>query len=938
MAELRTNREIVEQGETALVSTLLPLPSGWTVLPQLVLPGHQFHHEPGDVDAVVLNERGLFLIEYRHWHGRIEVSAASNWRQVFVSGDRHERPNPLPQLRAKRAGLESFLAERGLARAPIHLVLAFPDRSELELGAGDTAATALEGIPALSLGQVVAWMLADSPDRPVGALSAPDQAAIAEQLRPASPRRLVNQYLLTSTLSRTENQTTYLAWDTQLERTKLLKELRYDPYQQPDKLDRVRNELLREAKLTMQLRHDHIVSVEHVIPRDDCYYLVTEWIEDCKTLAQVLEEHGHAPLPVDQAVAICLALADGLAHAHAQGIVHRDVRPENILVAPRGVVKIANFGLAKQAGVGTQQTIDLRRMAQENPYVAPEFKVGQAGHHQVDQRSDVYSVATLLYKLLTGRTPQHLDEKYTDRPSQLNGKVPSALDAVIEKGMRIDPQQRLSTMAVFRQRLALYDQPGSSEGSRYTDRKMAARTLSSLVFQAHDEKLQRPVALKKLLLEPRLTEAERQVLLSQLLREAQLASGLMHPYIVSVFDHFIEDGDGYIVMEWLEGQTLRELLNRKQQLSLAHIKQIVDQVGNALQYAHSQGVVHRDIKPENIMFHENKATVLDFGIAHTLDRAHVAELGKTSGTARYVAPETLSRGEADVRADVFALGVVVYELLTNQYPYSPDAIVARYAGTVVHPPQPASKLNLECDAALDAVLARALEIDPEQRWATVADFQKAFLSTESSPLSFEPEPGDGWSRLVAVSAVIFVVFLVVGLWTSQSYRTMFQVSPPPSASPMSLPSEAAASAAPTPSPTPTATVAPSPTPTPEAAWRSQPETVEGVTMSVTEVASQAGRTRVQLRVANASQDTVAFLNRSDRPELFVCYDNLANDLSEALDIRSVDASLLRIEPGQTVTGTFTLDTDVRARAQGLVMTLMEDGGKGRKFTLRSAAL
>ncbi|MEB3330225.1 MAG: protein kinase [Candidatus Sericytochromatia bacterium] len=935
MAELRTNREIVEQGETSLVSTLLPLPAGWTVLPQLVLPGHQFHHEPGDVDAVVLNERGVFLIEYRHWHGRIEVSTAPTWRQVFVSGDRHERPNPLPQLRTKRAGLERFLAERGLARAPIHLVLAFPDRSQLDVGEGETAAAALEGIPALALGQAVAWMLADSPDRPVGALSVADQAAIAEQLRPASPRRLVNQYQLTSILSRTETQTTYLAWDTQLERTKLVKELRYDPYQQPEKLERVRNELLREAKLTMQLRHDHIVSVEHVIPRDDCYYLVTEWIEDCKTLAQVLEEQHHAPLPVDQAVAIATTLADALAYAHEQGIVHRDVRPENILVAPRGVVKLANFGLAKKADVGTQPTIDLRRMAQENPHVAPEFKVGQAGHHQVDQRADVYSLATLLYKLLTGRTPQHLDEKYSEPPSRLNPLVPPALDACIEKAMRIDPQQRFATMTVFRDRLAHHDTPRVSEGARYTDRRLVTRTPSSLVFQAHDEKLQRPVALKKVLLEPRLTEAERQVLLSQLLREAQLARGLMHPYIVSVFDHFIEDGDGYIVMEWLEGCTLREVLNQKQQLSLAQVRQIVEQVGNALQYAHSQGVVHRDIKPENIMFHEHKATVLDFGIAHTLERSGAVELSKTAGTARYVAPEVMARGEADVRADVFSLGVVVYELLTNRYPYSADVIMARYSSAVLHPPQPASTLHLECDAAVDGVLARALEVDPERRWATVSDFQNAFLHAEGGGLTFEPEAGDGWSRLVAISAVLFVVFLVVGLWTSQSFRTMFQVAPLPSVSPLAVASAPVVAAPPVPSPSPTAT--PEPTPTPEPAWRSQPEAVEEVTLRVMDVASLGGRTRVTLQVINTSEDTVAFLNRTDRPELFVCYDDLENDLSETLDIHTVDAALLRIEPGQTVKGSFELATDVRARARGLLMTLMEDGGKGRKFTLRSAA-
>lgn len=932
MAELRTHRELVEQGETALVSALLPLPAGWTVLPHLVLPGHQFHHEPDDIDAVVLNERGIFLVEYRHWHGRIGVSAAGAWQHRFVSGDEHERPNPLPQLMAKRQGLEQFLAERGLARPPIYTVLAFPDRSRLDTPEGEARRVVLEGIPAMGLGQVIPWLMEDSPDRPVGVLSAVDQASIAEQMRPHSPRRLINQYQLTSTLSRTESQTTYLAWDTQLERPMLLKELHYDPYQQPEKLERVRNELLREARLTMQLRHEHIVNVEHVIPRDDCYYIVSEWIEDSKSLAQVLQEQGHKPLPVDQAVAIAVALADALVYAHAQGVVHRDVRPENVIVAPRGVVKLANFGLAKKSDMGTRATIDLRRMAQENPYVAPESKIGQAGPHQVDQRADVYSLAAVLYQLLTGRLPHHLDEKYFEAPGLLNPEVPASLDAVVEKAMRIDLQQRFSTMSVFRDRLAAYDQAVPSEGTRYTQRKLMKRTPSSLVFQAYDEKLQRNVALKKVLLEGRLSEAERQAQIGQLLREAQLASSLVHPHIVSVFDHFIEDGDGYIVMEWLDGQTLREWLQSENRLSLAKIKQIMAQVGDALQYAHRQGVVHRDIKPENIIYDNGQATVLDFGIAHTNDRAGAADVGKAAGTARYVAPEVLTGGEVDVRSDVFSLGVVLYELLTLDYPYSASVILARYSASVLAQPAAASTLCLDSDPELDAVLARALEVDPERRWPTIAEFQQAFLkSPHRGPMPAGPE-ASGWPALVATAAVIFVLFLLVGLWLSQSYRTMFLTTPLPSISP--LPSPDAALGTPTPEPTPTPTPEPTPSPTP-APWNGTSQTIEGVTLGVLEVTRVGAGTRITLSVDNQSTEPVSFLTRTDRPELFACSDDQGRNLTPTLDIKSVDGDLVMINPGQRVRAGFTLSADVRGTSRGIYMTLMEDGGKGRRFSISS---
>ncbi|MEB3284847.1 MAG: protein kinase [Candidatus Sericytochromatia bacterium] len=929
MAELRTHREMVEQGETALVGALLPLPSGWTVLPQLSLPGHQFHHEPDDTDAVLINERGIFLLEYRHWHGRIELSPREPWHHTFVAAGRQERPNPLPQLELKRIGLSRFLEERGLNPASIHVALIFPERSKVEGLTESSPNALLAGIPVLSLHQVTTWLTHDSPERPVGVLGLNEQNRIAEQLRPHSPRRLINQYQLTSCLSRTNNKTTYMAWDTGLERPMLLQELSYDPFQQPEKLERIRNELLREAKLTMQLQHEHIVHVEHVIPRDDCYYVVTEWIDDCQTLAQVLERRENPILPVEQAVAIGLALADALAYAHSQGIVHRDIRPENILVAPKGQVKIANFGLAKKSDLSTMSTFDLRQMAQENPYVPPEFKLGQTGHHRVDQRADIFSLAALIYRMLTGRVPHHLDEKYFEAPSLRNPEVPGALDLAIEKGLRFDPAQRYSTMGALRQRLAEYEQPQPAEGSRYTQRKLCKRTRSSLVFQAYDEKLQRPVALKKVLLEPHLTDAARQAQLKQLLREAQLASGLVHPHIVSVFDHFIEDGDGYIVMEWLEGHNLREWLEEQHPLSLAQIKQIVAQVGDALQYAHSQGVIHRDVKPENIVYHQGQATVLDFGIAQPSEAAHTADPNKTAGTARYMAPEVLSGLAADVRADVFSLGVVLYELITRQYPYEGNVILARYTAALLHSPTAPSELNLESEPALDSVLIKALEVDPENRYDTIADFQRAFLALE--PRTFLAPPRvdrSGWPLLISLSAVVFVLFLLVGLWSSQSYRSMFQMSPVPVVSPLAETVQPPVTSLPSAKPVPSPAATPMP-------WRGPAITLEGVTMGVNQVFITPSRTRVQLRIDNLSTDVVFFLTRTDRPELFALSDDQGNDLTHTLDIMSVDNTLLRIEPGQRVTGAFSLNQPLPPSVKGLFMTLMEEGGKGRKFPLRA---
>lgn len=933
MAELRTHRDLTEHGETAIVSALLSLPAGYTVLPHLVLPGQQWQHDPDDIDSVVLGPNGVFLLEYKHWQGTIHVAADGPWEHVFVAGGREERANPLPYLDEKRRCLLQFLADRQLTHLPVHVALVFPDRSGLEGAAGEGELATVGGVPLLPLHRVAAWLpRAAEP----GSLSKDVQSAIAEHLRPNSPRRLVNQYQLSTRLSRTENKTTYLAYDTVLERPVLMQELSYDPYQQPAQLERVRNELLREAKLTMQLKHENIVAVEHVIPRDDCYYVVTEWLDNCQTLGQQLARKGPTPLDVEEGVHIALCVASALEYAHAQGIVHRDVRPDNVLVAPGGIVKVANFGHAKKADLGTRSTFDLRQMAQENPYVAPEFRLGATGHHTVDQRADIFSLGAMLYQLLTGRLPHHMDEKYYEQPSSLNPAVPPALDAVIEKALRFDPAQRYSTMSAFRDRLTNWAGALGEPATRYTERRLVKRTRNSLVYQAFDVKLQRHVALKKLLLDPRLTEAERHPQLKQLLREAQLASSLVHSHIVAVFDHFVEDGDGYIVMEWLEGQNLREALDAKSRFSFAQIKAIAQQVGEALQYAHHQGVVHRDIKPENIIFHENQATVLDFGIAFTMERGGTGDIQKTAGTARYMAPEVLVGNDIDVRADIFSLGVVLYELITGHYPYEASIIMARYTVQLVHPPVPASTLNIDCPSEVDSVLARALEVDPDKRFPTMADFLTQFLSLESSrPTRRErDERGWGWPALIGVSAVVFVVFAATGAYMTQHYKAMFTSALNPVPSPSLL-----AGAEPSPeaslSPSPSPSPEPSPSPARTANWTSAPMTIDDVTVRVDRVRVASGRTVVTLSVNNRSGEAVSFLNRNDRPDLFQFTDDHGRNYTQSLDLISVDPQLLRVEPGSAVSGTFSLLEEVNQDAGAIELLLKEYGGKGRTFGLRS---
>ncbi|MBM3271183.1 MAG: serine/threonine protein kinase, partial [Candidatus Sericytochromatia bacterium] len=766
MAELRTHRDLTERGETAIVGALLSLGSAFCVLPHLVVPGKNWPEASDDLDVIVFGPGGMALLAYHHWQGVVEAARAGDrpWRIRFPGGGAEERANPADALGDKVQTICDFLTERGVAPQNVASALVFPERTRID---GDP------GVTVTDTSRVADWVTAH-----VGSGSDPTYPRrAADQVRPPSPARLVNQYQITSVLRRQESEQTFLAYDTLGAKPVLLRELLYDPYLGPEKLDKVRQELLREAKLTMELDHPGVVRVERVIPKDDRYYVVSEWIDACQSLRERLAQS--APLPPDEALDIAIQVAAALAHAHGKGIIHRDVRPESVLVAPRGpggadqarpagspqqIVKITKFGLAKKADVATRPTFDLRKMATESPYAAPEFRIGQDGHHQVDARADIFALGVMLYEMLTGQLPGHLDEKYWEPPGQFARDLPPGLDDAVAKALKFDPAQRFSTAAALRERLLhVRDRlPDHSDAPRvrYADRSLVRRTQSSLIYQATDRKLQMPVALKRLLVDPALGAEARKASLDGILREASIASRLIHPGIVHVLDHFIEDDDGYIVMEWLPGTSLREALDKAGgQLPAEQALDIVTQVGEALHHAHAEGVVHRDVKPENVMLSGGRATLLDFGIASAPEFRQSGH-ARNAGTARYIAPEALRGHETDARSDVFSLGVMAYELLTGSYPYGAQTILAHYdtgmLGVGVAAP---AALNLEISGQVSASVMRALAADPADRFQDMAEFLDALAIARGRKGAAEEAD---WRTLGVRIGVAVAVVLVVG--------------------------------------------------------------------------------------------------------------------------------------------------------------------------------
>lgn len=549
---------------------------------------------------------------------------------------------------------------------------------------------------------------------------------------------------------------------------------------------------LQEARSASLLTHENIVGVLD-FGRDDeleVTYMVMERLRG-ETLAAALAARGHVPWR--DAVAVLTQIARGVAAAHAQGIVHRDLGPRNVMLvaaAGRQVAKLCDFGLSRRTEDGGR--ITQSRVAETLAYMAPEQSEGDTA----EPAADVYSIGALGYELLTGHPPvvgapalEPQASKLADQAVPISRKapelgVPDELDSLITRCLAREPADRPSAAELERALLRLEARatslgggsspgiaiprtltpslPSLEDGSDGAPSMIGSyRVVRSLgsggtgrVYLGEHPVIGTKVAIKVLL--PEIAGSRETV--DRFIQEARSSSQIDSPHIPRYYD-FGRTAGGlpYAVMEYFEGQTLAEYIEKEGALSVEETAGILSQVAGALALAHKAGLVHRDLKPENLFLVAAErpsggsdtvgrassspgslecafsVKVLDFGIAKSFGKESGTrtQQGFFLGTPFYCSPEQVFGAEVDPRADVYALGVTAFEMLTGMPPFVGEISEV-----------------LEAKTSRDAPLLRSERAElPARVERTVARMLTRELAARAESMAWVREEVEGWLRV-----------------------------------------------------------------------------------------------------------------------------------------------------------------------------------------------
>lgn len=317
--------------------------------------------------------------------------------------------------------------------------------------------------------------------------------------------------------------------------------------------------------------------------------------------------------------------------------------------------------------------------------------------------------------------------------------------------------------------------------SRYRILKVLGKGAFGVVYLAEDPKLERLVALKTINIKEGLTEQEEKEQREKIIKEAQALAKMVHPNIVTIYDVFEAEGQTYISMEYLDGIPLDKYVESRGKLSLEEIIDIVIQTLTALSYAHSLNIIHRDLKPSNIMIVKNRIVkITDFGLAKKSNTPTSTE-GFLIGTPHYMSPEQIDGLPLDGRCDLFAVGVILYELLSGSRPFEGDTISQILKKILFEKPKPLLEISKDIPKELSEIVEKALSKNPKDRFKNAEEFIEALKRVDPTiiknhHITFLPPPpppkGTKFSidwKTVLISGISGGIFTLLILFLFENY-------------------------------------------------------------------------------------------------------------------------------------------------------------------------
>jgi len=318
----------------------------------------------------------------------------------------------------------------------------------------------------------------------------------------------------------------------------------------------------------------------------------------------------------------------------------------------------------------------------------------------------------------------------TPPPSSNPYEAPTLVDAG-PVGSGSAPPKSSSSSPAFEDAIGtVIFQPGTMLGGRYQLLRVLGQGGMGAVYQARDQELGRIIALK--VIRPEL--AGNPSILQRFKQELILSRNVTHKNVVRIYDMGEADGTKFITMEYVEGEDLRSMLARDGKVTPQQAVEIVQQICRALDAAHAEGVIHRDLKPQNVMLEpQGRVVVMDFGLARSLEDPGMTQTGTLVGTLEYMSPEQAMGADLDQRSDLFAVGLIFFELLTGKVPYKADTGIATLMKRTHERAIPASDVDIGVPKSLSVIVAKCLEREPTQRFQSAQDVLRQLDAWQGNP-------------------------------------------------------------------------------------------------------------------------------------------------------------------------------------------------------------